>query len=424
MTQPAIVVENLGKQYQLGANFQPYRTLRETLTDLAGAPFRGLRRLRRASTGPEWFWALRGLTFSVEPGEVLGVIGRNGAGKTTLLKLLARITDPTEGQAVLHGRLGSLLEVGTGFHPELTGRENVFLNGAILGMRRREILDRFDEIVSFSEIARFLDTPVKRYSSGMYMRLAFAVAAHLEPEILVVDEVLAVGDAAFQKKCLGKMGQVARSGRTILFVSHNMPAIRNLCTRTAWIDRGQLRRIGATAEVVHEYLQESQSLDSGREVQAAIGALASDPAFRFLDVRVLQDGRETLTVGNAEPVEVSIEYEVLQETVGLRVFLDLLDEDEVLLFRTFQDDDEDTSAAIAPGRYRSTARIPALLLAPRIYTLAARATVHNVRMCQGSEGLPMRLEVLPTGRLNRAYPHEPIRGRLQPWIPWETTRVE
>ena len=220
-----------------------------------------LRRLRRSAPRRSDFWALKDVSFEVPPGEVLGVVGRNGAGKSTLLKVLSRITEPTTGRVELRGRVGSLLEVGTGFHPELTGRENIYLNGAILGMKRREIARKFDEIVAFAEVEQFLDTPVKRYSSGMYMRLAFAVAAHLEPEILLVDEVLAVGDAEFQKKCLGKMGDVAGEGRTVLFVSHNMGAVQTVCRRALLLDHGRVKMIGPAEEVVAEYLKAGEAAD-------------------------------------------------------------------------------------------------------------------------------------------------------------------
>src|SRR5437870_2274772 len=232
MSEIALKVEGLGKRYRIGANQQAYKTLKEKLTQTASTPFRALKSLAGRNghysirkSKSETIWALKDVSFEVKYGEVVGIIGRNGAGKSTLLKILSRITDPTEGYADIHGRVGSLLEVGTGFQPELTGRENIFLNGSILGMKRAEIKKKFDEMVDFAEIEKFIDTPVKHYSSGMYVRLAFAVAAHLEPEILLVDEVLAVGDAAFQKKCLGKMGDVAKEGRTVLFVSHNMAAI-------------------------------------------------------------------------------------------------------------------------------------------------------------------------------------------------------
>ena len=258
MTDIAVHVEGLGKRYRLGAA-PASRTAYDAIAAAFRAPFR--RRIwgqspRQSNT----IWALKDITFDLRRGEVLGIIGRNGAGKSTLLKILSRITEPTEGTVDLYGRVSSLLEVGTGFHPELTGRENIFLNGAILGMRRAEIARKFDRIVDFAEVERFLDTPVKHYSSGMYLRLAFAVAAHLEPEILLVDEVLAVGDAAFQEKCLGKMGNVAREGRTVLLVTHNMGAISCLCREAIWIDQGRMRQRGKAAEVVGRYLSQSSGL--------------------------------------------------------------------------------------------------------------------------------------------------------------------
>jgi len=256
---PVITARGLGKAYVLGGRTAAYATLRETLVESLKHPGR----LFRDERG-ETLWALRDVSFDVAPGEVLGIIGPNGAGKSTLLKILARITEPTTGEVRLFGRVGSLLEVGTGFHPELTGRENVYLSGAILGMRRKEIARKFDAIAAFAEVERFLDTPVKRYSSGMYLRLAFAVAAHLEPEILVVDEVLAVGDAAFQKKCLGKMGDVAQEGRTVLFVSHNMAAVEALCSRCLLLAGGEVRAEGKPADVVGEYLATLAESRSGR----------------------------------------------------------------------------------------------------------------------------------------------------------------
>ncbi|MCU0632822.1 MAG: ABC transporter ATP-binding protein, partial [Methanolinea sp.] len=241
----SIQVRGLGKKYQIGGPQEKYLTFRDAITNSFKAPFK---RLASHETPPE-FWALKDVTFDVEQGEVVGIIGRNGAGKSTLLKILSRITTPTEGTVDIYGRVGSLLEVGTGFHQELTGRENIFLSGSILGMKKREIDEKFDEIVKFSEIEKFLETPVKRYSSGMYVRLAFAVAAHLDPEILLVDEVLAVGDAAFQKKCLGKMGEVAREGRTVLFVSHNMAAVRDISEIGLLLEQGKIQKRGEISDV-------------------------------------------------------------------------------------------------------------------------------------------------------------------------------
>ena len=265
---PAISIRNLSKCYRLGSI--GHRTLVEEVEywwhkmrgrdprrhmGRIGYSATEARRVEAERAGRQEFWALKDVSFDVQPGEVIGIIGRNGAGKSTLLKLLTRITEPTSGEAIINGRVGSLLEVGTGFHPELTGRENIFMNGTILGMKMREIAAKFDEIVAFSELEKFIDTPVKRYSSGMYVRLAFSVAAHLEPEILLVDEVLAVGDVQFQKKCLGKMGDVARAGRTVLFVSHNMAAVQNLCQRGVWLQHGRLQQIGEIETVVKAYLE-------------------------------------------------------------------------------------------------------------------------------------------------------------------------
>ncbi len=255
MSQPMITADRLGKAYRLGAKVDRNATFRDAVGAAVLAPWRRLRsRTGEAAAAADAFWAFRNVSFDVHAGEVLGLVGRNGAGKSTLLKVLSRITEPTEGRAVMRGRVASLLEVGTGFHPELTGRENIYLNGSILGMSRAEISGKFDEIVAFSEVEKFLDTPVKRYSSGMYVRLAFAVAAHLEPEILIVDEVLAVGDASFQKKCLGKMGDVVRDGRTILFVSHNMDAVAQLCTHTLLVNGGKTSEKLTPDEGIRRYL--------------------------------------------------------------------------------------------------------------------------------------------------------------------------
>lgn len=259
MNNIAIKVENLGKEYRIGANKLPYKTIRETLVNFTKAPFKRIAKLIRghaygAADLDEKIWALKDISFEVKRGEVVGIIGQNGAGKSTLLKILSRITDPTEGQAEIYGRVGSLLEVGTGFHPELTGRENVFLNGAVLGMKKREITAKFDEIVDFAGVRKFIDTPVKFYSSGMRMRLAFAVAAHLDTEILLIDEVLAVGDADFQKKCLGKMKDVTGKGRTVLFVSHNMPSIESICNRAILLEKGRITFRGDSKSTVLHYL--------------------------------------------------------------------------------------------------------------------------------------------------------------------------
>jgi lipopolysaccharide transport system ATP-binding protein len=293
----AIRVENLGKMYRIGGPVERYRTFRDTVAQGFARAGRRVRSWFGGGNGAapkyETIWALKDVSFEIQPGEVVGVIGRNGAGKSTLLKILSRITEPTEGRAVVRGRVGSLLEVGTGFHPELTGRENVYLNGAILGMKRAEVDRKFDEIVAFAEIEKLIDTPVKHYSSGMYLRLAFAVAAHLDPEILLVDEVLAVGDAAFQGKCLGKMKEVGEGGRTILFVSHNMAAIRTLCSRCILIREGRLAAQGDPADIVDDYLQGQQSSAGERTLQAS--PRPGRGMIRLTDVEILNSGLQKAT---------------------------------------------------------------------------------------------------------------------------------
>jgi lipopolysaccharide transport system ATP-binding protein len=277
MSNVIISVENLGKCYRINHQQSgPKEGLRHVLNHWATAPFRALRaagrnseKIPRHPSANEDFWALRDVSFEIKQGEVVGIIGRNGAGKSTLLKILSRITEPTKGRVRIKGRVASLLEVGTGFHPELTGRENIYLNGAILGMSRAEIKKKFDEIVAFAEVEKFLDTPVKRYSSGMYVRLAFAVAAHLEPEILIVDEVLAVGDAEFQKKCLGKMQEVSKGGRTVLFVSHNMAAVQSLCDKAFYLQRGRVKAIGAVDPLVNQYLTDANQ-DRNRQLSGRV----------------------------------------------------------------------------------------------------------------------------------------------------------
>lgn len=314
MSDIAIRVENLGKRYRIGKR-ERYRTLRDSITDTLAAPFRRLRNSgsTNGNGDPESIWALKNISFEVKRGEVIGVIGRNGAGKSTLLKVLSRITEPTEGRAEIHGRVGSLLEVGTGFHPELTGRENIYLNGAILGMKRAEINRKFDEMVEFAEVEKFLDTPVKHYSSGMYVRLAFAVAAHLEPEILVVDEVLAVGDAAFQKKCLGKMGDVARCGRTVILVTHSTPTIEALSTVALLLQSGELKAFGEPSNIISRYLASSACSQSGRAslVRHPRRTSNSQQIMQAVTLSTDHDTAESaIRTGDALQISVTFRYEV------------------------------------------------------------------------------------------------------------------
>jgi lipopolysaccharide transport system ATP-binding protein len=329
MTDIAIRCEGLAKQYRIGER-EPYSTLRDAIANAFTSPSRLLRlAARHSSNGREDlnFWAVRDVSFEIKRGEVLGIIGRNGAGKSTLLKILSRITEPTHGHADIWGRVGSLLEVGTGFHPELTGRDNIFLNGAILGMRRFEIARKFDEIVAFAEVEKFIDTPVKRYSSGMYVRLAFAVAASLEPEILFVDEVLSVGDAAFQKKCLGKLGNVSREGRTIVFVSHNMTALQRLCTRVVWLDRGQVIDTGDARKVIDHYLQTNTVANLESVWEDKLTAPGNE-SVSLRSVRVLPqtNSGEPITVHTAVRIEFAYFNFVPETTLNVSMFLNNVEE--------------------------------------------------------------------------------------------------
>jgi len=365
MDDVAIRVEDLSKLYRIGGKQERYKTLRDTLTDVAAAPFRRLSSVIRGQSSAvsnETIWALKDISFEVRRGEVVGIIGRNGAGKTTLLKILSRITEPTEGYAEIHGRVGSLLEVGTGFHPELTGRENIYLNGAILGMKKTEIEHKFDEIVAFAGVEKFIDTPVKHYSSGMYVRLAFAVAAHLEPEILLVDEVLAVGDASFQKKCLNKMQDVGQEGRTVLFVSHNMPAITRLCQRTILLDEGKVLRDGPSHQVVSVYLGSGLGTTAAREWPDLSKAPGND-IVRLRAVRVrTEDGRVIEAVDIRKPVRIEIEFDVLKSGFVLVPNFFCHNEEGVIVFGASDHDSEWRRRPRPTGRFISTAWIPGNLL--------------------------------------------------------------
>lgn len=354
MSEPAIRAEGLSKRYRLGALNAPYDTLRDQIVRLA-------RRDARVTRGRETLWALDDVSFDVREGEVVGIVGRNGAGKTTLLKILSRITRPTRGRAELHGRVGSLLEVGTGFHPELTGRENIFLNGAILGMSRQETTQRFDEIVEFAGVQKFVETPVKRYSSGMYVRLAFSVAAHLEPEILLVDEVLAVGDLEFQRRCLGKMESIGREGRTVLFVSHNMPAVARLCPRALLIEGGRLALDGDSTDVLAAYVGSGV----GNAAERRWGDPASAPGdehARLRSVRVVnRSGDLAAVVDVREDTGIEIAFDVLKRELPIRPQLMLVNEQGVHAFNAM-DPDSRWDEPVAPGSYATTAWIPGNLL--------------------------------------------------------------
>jgi lipopolysaccharide transport system ATP-binding protein len=424
MADTVIISENIGKKYILSHKKQngPI-TLRDTLSGALRNIFESSR-TENMPTGctTEEFWALKDICFEIKRGEKVGIIGKNGAGKSTLLKILSRITEPTSGRISITGRVASLLEVGTGFHPELTGRENIFLNGAILGMSRLEIKKKFDEIVAFAEVDKFLDTPVKRYSSGMYVRLAFAVAAHLEPEILIIDEVLAVGDIAFQQRCLGKIDAIGKEGRTVLFVSHNMQAIQQLCQRSLLLNSGSLIAENNSEDVIDLYMQQGSTEASKYSLREIIQRLPKDDAFELENISILQNNQQVNDiVQSGASIDVSVTYRVFRKTTGLRVFIDLCDDQELLLFRSFHDEDCSVVPVTEPGRYTSKASIPAHLLAPLKYDLRIQCGIHNVRFCIPPPGVRIPIKVELSGKYNRAYAGDPCRGRLAPVLDWETT---
>ncbi len=433
MDDVVIRAEGLSKRYRIRSRQARYRTLREAILEVATAPARWLRTARRGSAvtdgGDDEIWALEDVSFEVRQGEAIGIIGRNGAGKSTLLKVLSRITEPTRGRVRVAGRVGSLLEIGTGFHNELTGRENIFLNGAILGMRRSEIQRRFDEIVAFAEVEKFLDTAVKHYSSGMYMRLAFAVAAYLDPEILLVDEVLAVGDIEFQKKCLGRMGDIAHTGRTVLFVSHNMASIANLCSRALLLERGRLVAEGPAQGVVQQYLEMARSAEG--EVRWADPSTApGDDIVRLHSVGVLQDEAvgPVPDVDIAREVIIEISYWCLRE--GSALYSAIWLRDKMGAFVLSSSNHAGVSSLEDPwsgrphpvGLYRSQCRIPGNFLNDGLYTITAilgRGS-SDTRVLQD---YALSFVVHDSGEMRKQYFGEWI-GAVRPKLAWQTARAD
>jgi lipopolysaccharide transport system ATP-binding protein len=419
-----ITVENVSKKFILShEGKERYTALRDVVTQKAKNLLRG-RVTKKETSSKEEFWALKDINFSVNQGDRVGIIGRNGAGKSTLLKVLSRITEPSSGKIVIGGRVASLLEVGTGFHPELTGRENIYLNGAILGMNRSEIRRKFDEIVDFAEVEKFLDTPVKRYSSGMYVRLAFAVAAHMEPEILIVDEVLAVGDAQFQKKCLGKMQDVSKNeGRTVLFVSHNIQAISNLCNKGIYLSSGKIVMQDNIDATIDKYLNTGESFSSHEDLAKKIKETPSDPEFKLLEVSVTQDNREVRGhVVNGKELEVTIGYELYNKLSGFRVFLDFCDDMGSVIFRTFHDEDSDGIRSFEPGKYISKIVLPPNILAPITYDIKLMFGIHTIRMLPPYD-IAIRIGVEQTGTYNRAYSGLYTGGKVCLPIPWSINKI-
>lgn len=420
--KPAINIEHVSKRYRIGGLHPGYMTFREMIGGVVTAPFRRL----KSGNGHQALWALNDINLTIGQGELVGIIGHNGAGKSTLLKILSRVTKPTMGEVELFGRIGSLLEVGTGFHPDLTGRENIFLSGAILGMRRAEIERKFDEIVAFSELEKFIETSVKWYSSGMYVRLAFSVAAHLEPEILMMDEVLAVGDAAFQQKCLDKMHEIRQQGRTILFVSHDMAAITRLCKRVVLLEDGRITRDGEPRDVVKHYLSSSLKTGASREWDNASEA-PGDEVVRLRRVRVRDEGGETISVVDIrKPFGIELTYEVLAEGHALVPVVEFYNEEGTELFSTHDTNADWSRQSRSRATYKSTVWIPGNLLAEG--SLIGHVSVMShfpATVLRAHEPNAFAFQVVdsPAGDSARGDYIGPMPGLIRPLLDWTTEQV-
>lgn len=426
MSNTVISIENVSKEYRLGVigtgSFRNDLRLWWAKTRNKPNPLALVDEVDHGNRENDVLWALKNISFKVPQGQALGIIGRNGAGKSTLLKILSRVTAPTSGEVKIKGRIASLLEVGTGFHPELTGRENVFLNGAIMGMSKSEVTRKFDEIIDFSGVERFIDTPVKRYSSGMYVRLAFAVAAHLEPEILIIDEVLAVGDAEFQKKCLGKMGDVAHEGRTVLFVSHNMPAIATLCDQAVYIEKGQISYQGETDQVIANYLQNKTEI-AGEKIW---GDLDSPPGNHFSRLQRIsiknKKNESSIEIQSGEEFSIEIEYFNIIENSRLSVTLLLFTQEGAILFSSISNLEPNWHNKPRPvGMYISNCYLPANLLAPGTYSVGIIICTKNYQDCFREDDL-VKFNVVDNGEVRGDY-YGGYSGIIRPLLQWSTKKI-
>lgn len=421
MKDSIIEVKNISKKYKIGSN-QPYYALRDVITGLFKTPINifKFKQTTKNNSSDNEFWALKDISFQINQGETIGIIGPNGAGKSTLLKILSRITPPTSGEIRLRGRVASLLEVGTGFHPELTGRENIFLNGSILGMKRWEIKKKFNEIVEFAEIEKFLDTPVKHYSSGMYMRLAFSVAAHLEPEILLVDEVLAVGDANFQKKSLGKMEEVTKKeGRTILFVSHNMGAVTRLCNKSLLLDKGKIVMFGSTVDVVQAYTTNNSSL----EKSVYVGNNFSGKLCYITTARVSdKNNKNTNTFDIGEEIFLYMKYQVKKRLIYLQMTVTILKND-LSIVHTFDTDKDKSIRPKASGLYEACYKIPKMFLKAGVYSINLTSGTPDKLIESLENVLTFTVEELYDDTQFKGYKKERSGIIISPGI-WETTKVK
>jgi lipopolysaccharide transport system ATP-binding protein len=406
MSITSIKVEGISKLYKLGEvstgtiSHDLNRWVKKTFKNEDPYAKVGQINDRTIKGNSEYVWALKDIDFEVCKGDVLGVIGSNGAGKSTLLKLLSKITKPTRGNIYLNGKISSLLEVGTGFHPEMTGRENIFMNGSILGMKKKDIARELDSIIDFSGVEKYIDTPIKRYSTGMKVRLGFAVAAHLNQEILIVDEVLAVGDAEFQRKCLGSMQSVGQQGKTVLFVSHNMAAIKQLCNRTVVLDKGTLLADTSTEDGIRLYL-ESIKTENFDSVNTLLNKIEKDDVIIYKNILVKQQGNVVSELSNDEEISIEIDYTILEKIIGFRLILLIYDNYDNLISKHFFDELNDIGTNLEAGSYITTFTIPENVLIDGTYTLKIKAGIHNVRMCKPQNGIILQLNIVETGFIKR-----------------------
>lgn len=415
----AISVSNLSKKYRIGEKRASYNTFRDVATNALTTP---LKRLKDGkSPAANEFWALKDISFDVKKGEIVGIIGRNGAGKSTLLKILSRITEPTGGRAEIYGHVGSLLEVGTGFHQELSGLENIYLSGAILGMRKAEIDKKMDNIIKFSEVEKFLDTPLKHYSSGMQMRLAFSVAAHLDPEILLIDEVLAVGDIAFQKKCLGKMNEISEQGRTILFISHNMDAVLNLCSRGIFLENGRIKSMGGIRDTINDYLKVNTGLEGA--VSFSDEPQKHYDELKFRSIKILNNEMvATPIVDMNNKFIVEIEYELIKQIKSVQMVFELLNSVGACIFSTTDLDNEPENLRTVrnPGRYRARCSISCNYLRPGVYSIDLSSSIPGVKILNILQNA-ISFEVTGLNIENKL--SQERRGTIIPIFNWETEKI-
>jgi lipopolysaccharide transport system ATP-binding protein len=428
MSDISIKIENLSKLYKLGEistgtiSHDLNRWIKKTFKNQD--PYKKIGDLndRTVKGTSEYVWALKDINFEIKKGEVLGVIGANGAGKSTLLKLLSKITKPTEGSIYLNGKVSSLLEVGTGFHPEMTGRENIFMNGSILGMKKKEIAKELDSIIDFSGVEKYINTPIKRYSTGMKVRLGFAVAAHLNQDILIVDEVLAVGDAEFQKKCLGSMQKVGQQGRTVLFVSHNMAAIKSLCSKTIVLDKGLMLANTTTDNGIKLYLESLKS-ESSNYINSYLENIEKDNTIHYKNISIKQRDTIASELNNDEEIAIEVNYKIVKKTIGFRLILLIYDNYDNLISKHFFFFHHDIGSTIFEGYYQTIFNIPANILINGTYKIIVTAGIHNVRMCKPIEGIAINLNVVETGSIRRKRFAPNDRGLITLPIQVSTTEI-